>query len=90
MDFLEAEINVVLDIRRMRFQIGAREDAVLEVLRSHQLGHRLEIFGIANIRLRISKEDKDVLQAAARRRGMTLSDLLRETAVKAAQGAALA
>jgi len=51
---------------------------------------RLRAAMIANIRLRISKEDKDVLQAAARRRGMTLSDLLRETAVKAAQGAALA
>ena len=42
------------------------------------------------IRLRISEEDRNILQAAARKRGMTLSDFLRETAVKAAQGAALA
>lgn len=45
---------------------------------------------IANIRLRISEEDRNILQAAARRRGMTLSDFLRKTAVTAARGTALA
>jgi len=40
------------------------------------------------IQVRVARDEKRSLIRIARKRGMTLSDFLRETAVKAARGAA--
>ena len=46
---------------------------------------RLSAAMIENIRLRVSPEEKRSLRAAASRRGLSLSEYVRETATSAAQ-----
>jgi uncharacterized protein (DUF1778 family) len=48
---------------------------------------RLSAAMIENIRLRVSPEEKRSLRAAAMKRGLTLSEYVRESAVGAAQRA---
>ncbi|WP_413468652.1 plasmid mobilization protein [Mesorhizobium muleiense] len=43
---------------------------------------------IENIRLRVTPEEKSALRAAAMRRGLTLSEYIREAASQASQRAA--
>ena len=47
---------------------------------------RLSAAMIDNIRFRVSPEEKRSLRAAASRRGLTLSEYIRESATKAARG----
>ncbi|WP_192182205.1 plasmid mobilization protein [Mesorhizobium amorphae] len=49
---------------------------------------RLSAAMIENIRLRVSPEEKHALRAAAMRRGLTLSEYIREAASQACQRAA--
>ncbi|PAP96637.1 plasmid mobilization protein [Mesorhizobium wenxiniae] len=49
---------------------------------------RLSAAMIENIRLRVSPEEKHALRAAALKRGLTLSEYIREAATEASQRAA--
>ena len=44
---------------------------------------RLNVAMIENIRVRVSPEEKNALRTAARKRGLTLSEFVRETATEA-------
>src|SRR5215211_397181 len=50
-DFIEAKVYVVLDVLEVLVEVGAHEDAVLEVLNADLLCHRCEVIGVPYVRL---------------------------------------
>src|SRR5918997_2221463 len=48
-NFVEAQIHVVLYVLQMLVEVGACEDTVLEVLNAHLLRHRREVLGVADV-----------------------------------------
>src|SRR5918997_551761 len=50
-NFVEAQIHVVLDVLQMLVEVGACEDTVLEVLDGDLLRHRREVLGVADVGL---------------------------------------